>query len=136
MSRPNNSVIRLNSSGALSLYVAITFVVFLLMAGVIADGATLRSARRQLDDTASQIARAAAQKIDFQIWHGQNELLLNADEAESTATSLMQQLNLEGEVEATADGVEIRLAQSVSLRLIPDTEISATRQASPVAGLT
>ena len=121
----------LNEAGALSLYVAIVFAVFMLMTGLVADGAEIRHARRRLDDLAASIAREAAQQIDASELHRGGKTVLNIARAKSAGAALLKQLGLKGEVNATEDRVTVTLRETVkpALSVIPSSQVTARREA-------
>ena len=121
----------LNETGALSLYVAVVFVVFMLMTGLVADGAEIRHARRRLDDLAARIAREAAQQVDAAELHSKGKTVLNITRAKSAGTSLIKSLGLKGEVNATKSLVTVTLRETVkpALSVIPSSQVTARREA-------
>lgn len=121
----------LNEAGALSLYVAIVFAVFMLMTGLVADGAEIRHARRRLDDLAARIAREAAQQIDAAELHRNGKVVLNITRAKSAGARLLKQLGQTGEVNATKDRVIVTLRETVkpALSVIPSSQVTARREA-------
>ena len=120
-----------NEAGALSLYVAIVFAVFMLMTGLVADGAEIRHARRRLDDLAASIAREAAQQIDAAELHRNGKVVLNIARAKSAGARLLNQLGQTGEVNATKDRVIVTLRKTVkpALSVIPSSQVTARREA-------
>ena len=120
-----------NEAGALSLYVAIVFAVFMLMTGLVADGAEIRHARRRLDDLAASIAREAAQQIDAAELHRGGKVVLNIARAKSAGARLLNQLGQTGEVNATKDRVIVTLRKTVkpALSVIPSSQVTARREA-------
>ncbi len=121
----------LNETGALSLYVAVVFAVFMLMTGLVADGAEIRHARRRLDDLAARIAREAAQQVDTAELHRGGKTVLNITRAKSAGTSLIISLGLTGEVNADKDRVTVTLRETVkpALSVIPSSQVIARREA-------
>lgn len=124
-----------DETGALSLYVAIVFVVFMLMTGLVADGAEIRHARRRLDDLAARIAREAAQQIDTADLHRNGKAVLDITKAKTAATELITSLGLSGEVNATKDRVAVTLRETVkpALSVIPSSQVTAKREAVAVS---
>ena len=123
-----------SDAGAVSLYVAIIFAVFMLMTGLVADGAEIRQARRRLDDMAARISREAAQQIDAAELHKSGEITLDITKAKAVGERLIVRLGLEGEVEATKERVVVTLSESVapSLSVIPSSQVNARREAAAV----
>lgn len=127
-----------DETGALSLYVAIVFLVFMLMTGLVADGAEIRQARRRLDDLAARIAREAAQQIDTAELHRNGKAVLDIAQVKTAATGLITSLGLTGEVNATKDRVAVTLRETVkpALSVIPSSQVTARREATAVSSKT
>lgn len=127
-----------DETGALSLYVAIVFLVFMLMTGLVADGAEIRHARRRLDDLAARIAREAAQQIDTAELHRNGKAVLDIAQVKTAATGLITSLGLTGEVNATKDRVAVTLRETVkpALSVIPSSQVTARREATAVSSKT
>lgn len=127
-----------DETGALSLYVAIVFLVFMLMTGLVADGAEIRHARRRLDDLAARIAREAAQQIDTAELHRNGKAVLDIAKVKTVATGLITSLGLTGEVNATKDRVAVTLRETVkpALSVIPSSQVTARREATAVSSKT
>lgn len=127
-----------DEAGALSLYVAIVFLVFMLMTGLVADGAEIRQARRRLDDLAARIAREAAQQIDTAELHRNGKAVLDIAKVKTVATGLITSLGLTGEVNATKDRVAVTLRETVkpALSVIPSSQVTARREATAVSSKT
>lgn len=127
-----------DETGALSLYVAIVFLVFMLMTGLVADGAEIRQARRRLDDLAARIAREAAQQIDTAELHRNGKAVLDIAQVKTAATGLITSLGLTGEVNATKDRVAVTLRETVkpALSVIPSSLVTARREATAVSSKT
>lgn len=127
-----------DETGALSLYVAIVFLVFMLMTGLVADGAEIRHARRRLDDLAARIAREAAQQIDTAELHRNGKAVLDIAKVKTAATGLITSLGLTGEVNATKDRVAVTLRETVkpALSVIPSSQVTARREATAVSSKT
>lgn len=127
-----------DETGALSLYVAIVFLVFMLMTGLVADGAEIRHARRRLDDLAARIAREAAQQIDTAELHRNGKAVLDIAKVKTAATGLITSLGLTGEVNATKDRVAVTLRETVKpvLSVIPSSQVTARREATAVSSKT
>lgn len=127
-----------DESGALSLYVAIVFLVFMLMTGLVADGAEIRQARRRLDDLAARIAREAAQQIDTAELHRNGKAVLDIAKVKTAATGLITSLGLTGEVNVTKDRVAVTLRETLrpALSVIPSSQVTARREATAVSSKT
>lgn len=124
-----------SDAGAVSLYVAIIFAVFMLMTGLVADGAEIRQARRRLDDLAARISREAAQQIDAAELHKSGKITLDIAKAKAAGERLIVRLGLKGEVEATKERVVVTLSESVkpSLSVILSSQVNARREAAAVS---
>lgn len=122
-------------AGAVSLYVAIVFAVFVLMTGLVADGAEIRQARRRLDDLAARISREAAQQIDAAELHKSGKITLDITQAKAVGERLIARLGLNGQIEATKERVVVTLSESIkpSLSVIPSSRVNARREAAAVS---
>ncbi len=123
----------LGTQGLVSLYVAIIFVAFMLLTGLVADGAQLRQERRQLDDLAARISRVIAQEVDLQAWHQDQQIILDPTKAQAAGRQLLDDHNLDGTIaisEASSQ-VTVTLQRRISpaLSVIPARTISASRTA-------
>lgn len=125
-----------NQAGFASLYVAIIFVAFVLMTGLVSDGAQIRTERRRLDDIAAQISRVAAQEVDAQVWHENQQILLDKARVDVAGKRMLKQFGLEGTVTTSEAGneviVTIRKRISPSMSVIGAQTISATRRSTAV----
>ena len=124
-------------SGVVSLYVAIVFVAFVLLAGLVADGSRIRHERRRLSDVAAQIARESAQEVAVQAWYQDQHIRLDAARAEATGRQLLQQFELEGTVAVAAASnavtVTVRRRVTPTLAVIAPVTVTASRTATAVA---
>lgn len=122
-------------TGAVSLYVAVLFVVFMLMTGLVADGAEIRQARRRLDDLAARISREAAQQIDAAELHQSGKVTLDIAKAKAAGKRLITRFGLKGEIEATKERVVVTLSERVapSFSVIPSSQVNVKREAAAVS---
>ncbi len=121
-------------AGLVSLYVAIVFVAFILLTGLVADGAQIRNERRLLDDMAARISRVVAQEVDVQAWHEDQQIMLDKTRVKAVGDQLLERFNLDGAVTTSEAGdeviVTVRKRISPSLSVIPAQTISASRRAT------
>ena len=133
--RPANLLHR--QSGLVSLYVAIVFVAFVLLAGLVADGSRIRHERRRLSDVAAQIARVSAQEIAPHAWYQDQQIRLDAARAEAKGRQLLQQFELDGSVTVPNAGnaVTVTVSRRVTptLAVIAPVTVTASRTATAVA---
>lgn len=124
----------LGSHGLVSLYVAIIFVAFMLLTGLVADGAQLRQERRQLDDLAARISRVIAQEVDLHAWHQHQHIILDPTKAQTAGRRLLSQHDLSGTIDISeaSNQVTVTLQRRISpaLSVIPARTISASRTAT------
>lgn len=134
----SKTTVQQSDTGAVSLYVAIVFVVFMLMAGLVSDGADIRQARRRLDDLAARISREAAQQINTAELHRNNKAVLDITKAKTVGEGLITRLGLKGEVKTTQERVIVILRETVkpSLSIIAPSQVTARREATVVSSKT
>jgi Flp pilus assembly protein TadG len=104
--------------GVISLFVAVLFVAFLLVAGIVVDSAELRGQRRALSDLARQAARAAVQEVDVTAYRATGTVRLDADAATAAARELAARSGLEAGVAVRGDRATVRLSDSVAVRVL------------------
>jgi len=128
--------IRHDQAGFASLYVAIIFVAFVLLTGLVSDGSQIRTERRKLDDIAAQISRAVAQEVDAQAWHEDQQILLDQTRVDVVGKQMLERFGLEGTVTTSEAGneviVTVRKRISPAMSVIGAQTISATRRSAAV----
>ena len=105
-------------AGAISLFVAVLFVAFLLVTGVVIDSAELRGQRRALSDLARQAARAAVQEVDATFYRATGTVRLDAAAAVAAAKAVAARSGLEAAVTVRGDRATVRLSRDVGVRVL------------------
>jgi len=101
-----------------SLFVAVLFVAFLLIAGIVIDSAELRGQRRALSDLARQAARAAVQEVDVTVYRLTGTVRLHSDAAVSAARAVAARSGLDADVTVQSDRASVSLSRDVSVRVL------------------
>ena len=105
-------------SGVISLFVAVLFVAFLLIVGVVVDSAELRGQRRALSDLARQAARAAVQEVDVNVYRLTGTVRLDAGAAVAAAKATVARSGLEADVSVRGDRASVSLSRHVGVRVL------------------
>ena len=105
-------------SGVVSLFVAVLFVAFLLIAGVVIDSAELRGQRRALSDLARQAARAAVQEVDVDYYRLTGTVRLDGDAAVAAARAVAGRSGLEVDVKVKGDRASVSTGRRVAVRVL------------------
>jgi len=101
-----------------SLFVAVLFVAFLLIAGIVIDSAELRGQRRALSDLARQAARAAVQEVDVTGYRLTVSVRLDSYAAVSAARAVAARSGLDADVTVQSDRASVSLSRDVSVRVL------------------
>ena len=105
-------------TGVVSLFVAVLFVAFLLIAGVVIDSAELRGQRRALSDLARQAARAAVQEVDVGFYRLTGRVRLDSDAAVAAARAVAGRSGLEADVAVRGDRASVSVGRNVAVRVL------------------
>ncbi len=105
-------------SGVVSLFVAVLFVAFLLIAGVVIDSAELRGQRRALSDLARQAARAAVQEVDVDHYRSTGKVRLDDTAAAAAARAVTDRSGLEPDVAVQGDRASVSVGRDVAVRVL------------------
>ncbi|MCE2531717.1 MAG: hypothetical protein J4F44_04465 [Acidimicrobiia bacterium] len=105
-------------TGVVSLFVAVLFVAFLLIAGVVIDSAELRGQRRALSDLARQAARAAVQEVDVDFYRLTGTVRLDGDAAVAAARAVADRSGLEADVAVQGDRASVSVGRHVAVRVL------------------
>lgn len=105
-------------TGVVSLFVAVLFVAFLLIAGVVIDSAELRGQRRALSDLARQAARAAVQEVDVDFYRLTGTVRLHGDAAVAAARAVAGRSGLEADVAVEGDRASVSVGRHVAVRVL------------------
>ena len=130
---------RAGDSGVISLFVAVIFVAFLLVTGIVIDGAALRGQRRALSDVARQAARAAVQEVDVTLYRSTGLVRLQVAEAGVAARAVVEGAGYESEVTVWSDRASVRASSEVPVRVLglgsTHVRVSAEHEARAVWGV-
>ncbi len=125
--------------GAISLFLALVFVAFLLIAGMVIDSATVRSERRAAADVARQAARAAVQEIDVAFFRLTGLVRLKTDAARAAAEAVTPDAYTV-EVSTSSDRAEVKVSRDVPAQILglrgDLRTVTATHEARAVKGVT
>ena len=105
-------------TGVVSLFVAVLFVAFLLIAGVVIDSAELRGQRRALSDLARQAARAAVQEVDMDFYRLTGTVRLDGDAAVAAAMAVAGRSGLVADVAVQGDRASVSVGRHVAVRVL------------------
>lgn len=122
--------------GAVSIFVAVLGVAFLLTAGLALDGGRKLGALSDARDLADNAARAGAQEIDPDAYIATGTPQLDPDAAYTAATSYLAATGNTGTVVVTGDTVTVTVAIDVNPRFLPgDWTVTATESATATFGV-
>ena len=105
-------------AGVVSLFVAVLFVAFLLIAGVVIDSAELRGQRRALSDLARQAARAAVQEVDVDFYRLTGRVRLDSGAAVAAARAVADRSGIETDVAVQDDRASVSVRSHVAVRVL------------------
>jgi Flp pilus assembly protein TadG len=125
-------------AGAVSLFLALIFVAFLLFAGLIVDGGRVLHANAHASDLAGKAARVGAQEIDPSSIRAGGPTLLDEAAAETAAGNYLATHRLTGHVVASGQRISLTVSWPVRFWLItalrPSATVTQTRSAVPTTG--
>ena len=126
-------------SGVISLFVAVLFVAFLLIAGVVIDSAELRGQRRALSDLARQAARAAVQEVDVNVYRLTGTVRLDTGAAVAAAKAVVARSGLDAVVTVNGDRASVSVTRRVGVRVLGlgsgHVQIGASAEARAIWGV-
>lgn len=126
-----------DETGSVSVFVAITAIGLMILAGLIADGGAKLRAIQRAESIASEAARAGGQAIDIRaIAHGQ-DLSIDVEQAVRAAQIYLAGVGVDGTVGISDDGNRIQVhvtshSHTVFLSLIGISTLSANGNAAAV----
>ena len=130
---------RPGDGGVISLFVAVIFVAFLLVTGIVIDGAALRGQRRALADVARQAARAAVQEVDVTFYRSTGLVRLQVAEAGAAARAVVEAAGYEADVTVRGDRAAVRVGSEVPVRVLglgsTNVRVSTEHEARAVWGV-
>ena len=128
-----------DESGAISLFLAVIFLAFLLIAGMVLDSAALRSERRAAADMARQAARAAVQEVDVAHYRLTGRVRLKQEAAKSAAEAAVTNDLYKVEVSTKTDRAVVKVSREVPAQLLGISgelrTLSASHEARAVKGV-
>lgn len=127
--------------GAATIFVVGLTTALLMVAGLVFDGGRVLAARREAFHAADNAARAAAQAVDVGSIRAGAPPLVDAAAAELAARRYLERIGLDGDVQATADHVEVTVAIDVEMALLQAVgfngrTVTGTGRAQIVQGVT
>ena len=127
--------------GAVTVFVTIITVALLAVAGLVADGGRILSARREAANVAESAARAGAQAIDLRRLRQQNEIVLDPNDATGRARDYLSAAGYHGQVHADTLHVHVAVVINRPTLLlgatgIHDFTVESTGDATPIRGIT
>ncbi|SDD22850.1 Putative Flp pilus-assembly TadE/G-like [Sanguibacter gelidistatuariae] len=126
-----------DETGSVSVFVAITAIGLMILAGLIADGGAKLRATQRAESIAAEAARAGGQAIDTRaIAHGR-DLSIDVEQAVRAAQTYLTSAGVEGAVSVSDDGTRIQVhvtsqSRTVFLSLIGIGTLSANGNAAAV----
>ncbi len=130
---------RAGERGVISLFVAVIFVAFLLITGIVIDAAAVRGQRRVLSDVARQAARAAVQEVDVTFYRTTGVVRLKVAEAGVAARAVVDGAGYESDVSVQSDRAVVRVNGEVPVRVLGlgdrSVRVSAETEARAVWGV-
>ncbi len=129
-----------HENGSISVFVTVIAVAMMLVAGLVLDGGRLLSARRQADDIAANAARAGAQAIDETSLRS-GTAVIDAVAGPQAVAAYLAATPATGTTRVSGDTVTVHVQLGVRMLLlglagVPDTTVTASRQARAVQGVT
>ncbi|MDY7106819.1 MAG: pilus assembly protein TadG-related protein [Actinomycetota bacterium] len=121
--------------GAVSIFIAVLAVAFLMVAGLAIDGGRKLGALSEARDLADNAARAGAQAIDTDAYRATGTVLVDPDAAAQAAADYLATVGHTGTVNVAADTVTVTVQLQVNTRFLPGPwTVTATESAAPVLG--
>ena len=126
-----------DETGSVSVFVAITAIGLMILAGLIADGGAKLRANQRAESIAAEAARAGGQAIDTRaIAYGQDPSI-DVEQAVRAAQTYLASVGVEGTVDVSDDGQRIQVhvtshSRTVFLALIGISTLSANGNATAV----
>lgn len=125
--------------GAISVFVVVTTVALIAVAGLVLDGGRLLAARRQAQDIAANAARAGVQELDEDDLRA-GRTVVDPGRAAAAVNAHLARTPARGSARVATDTVTVRVALPVRM-LLPLTgagerTVTATEQARAVQGVT
>jgi hypothetical protein len=98
-----------NEEGQITLFVVISVVGMLILAGLVVDGGFVLAARRRAIDEANGAARAGAQALAVSAYRSTGEVTIDAAAAEQAADAFLEASGHTGLVRVEDDRVSVTL---------------------------
>lgn len=126
-----------DETGSVSVFVAITAIGLMILAGLIADGGAKLRATQRAESIAAEAARAGGQAIDTRaIAYGQ-DLSIDVEQAARAAQTYLASVGVDGTVNVSDDGQRIQVhvtsqSRTVFLSLIGIGTLGANGNAAAI----
>ena len=133
-----NPTVRDSSSerGAISIFVAVLGIAFLMVAGLAVDGGRKLGALSEARDIADNAARAGAQYVDEDAYRATGIAYIDPDAATQAAAEYLAAVGHTGTITVTEDTVTVTVQLHVRTRFLPGPwTVSATESATAVFGV-
>jgi uncharacterized membrane protein len=131
-----------SESGAVAPLVAVMLLGLLAVAALVVDGGVLFAARRDLQGLADGAARAGAMAVDVETLRETEEVRLDPEEAEATASAYLQAAEFGGGSSVSADilSVTVHLSDARSTVMmgllgVDSVQVEARSVARPRTGI-
>lgn len=122
--------------GAVSIFIAVLGVAFLLVAGLAVDGGRKLGALSEARDIADNAARAGAQHIDTDAYRTTGIAYLDPEAATQGAADYLAAIGHTGTISVTDDTVTVTVHLQVNTRFLPGPwTVTATESATAVLGV-
>lgn len=125
----------------MTVFVVGLTLAFMMVAGLVYDGGQILAARRQAHDLAGNAARAAAQAVDLDALRSGAPVQLDPLDAQVAAENYLALTGHTGDVQVTADTVEVTVTITTPMVLlqlagISERTVTASGRARLVRGIT
>lgn len=122
--------------GAVSIFVAVLGVAFLMVAGLSVDGGRKLGALSEARDIADNAARAGAQHIDTDAYRSSGIAYPDPGPATQAAADYLAAIGHTGTITVTDDTVTVTVQLRVDTRFLPGPwTVTATESATAVLGV-
>lgn len=122
--------------GAVSIFIAVLGVAFLMVAGLAVDGGRKLGALSEARDIADNAARAGAQHIDTDAYRSSGIAYLDPGPATQAAADYLAAIGHSGTITVTGDTATVTVQLRVATRFLPGPwTVTATESATAVLGV-
>ncbi|MEZ5278964.1 MAG: pilus assembly protein TadG-related protein [Acidimicrobiales bacterium] len=125
-----------NERGAISIFIAVLGIAFLMVAGLAVDGGRKLGALSEARNIADNAARAGAQHVDTAAYRTTGIAYLDPEAATQAAAEFLAAVGQTGTITVTEDTVTVTVQLQVHTRFLPGPwTVSATESATAVLGV-